>query len=379
MFFHNLDLHVSVIEDMISILEDQGHVIDSHLMSGHNWALGKQRARSGSGDLSNGGKVGYGSINLATWEKIVVEPNDTDAIVRAGRVWHDENPQLERYDGYIVTYPPVFSLLYEKFTKPIVINLPIRYDHMVTDNSEKWSKFNRFLVQGQDSGRIVVAANSVYDAKYYEYFTGRPAEYISSTCCYMDRLAPGGYSPSEDHLIAFGESSGCREAQTKVTDVRFVRDLFPNSYKHSDIAHARGIVWIPYNVSIMSFFEHYRMNMPMFVPTKRFLFALFENGFSLSQITWHTSTVKGSNLPRSGTNLPDPHTSRGVSLWMPFYDFYNESEFPNITYFDSWEELSHKTKTADFSEISANMKSRNKVREILNRSKWSALIHKIDK
>jgi hypothetical protein len=38
-------------------------------------------------------------------------------------------------------------------------------------------------------------------------------------------------------------------------------------YSYSDLAKFRGCVYAPYQVSAMSIFEQYRMNMPLFFPT----------------------------------------------------------------------------------------------------------------
>ncbi len=46
--------------------------------------------------------------------------------------------------------------------------------------------------------------------------------------------------------------------------------------------------------------------------------------------------------------LSDPHTLVGLISWMHFYDFYNETEFPFVTYFDSWDDLADKIKSVDF-------------------------------
>jgi hypothetical protein len=374
MKFFNLDLHVSVIEDVSTQFRRLGHTVDSHLMSGHFWALGKERAARGGG-TSPAGKVGYGSINLETRKSLF---DDFPKLERVKK-WQDEHPELDEYDGFISTHPPAFFLLYERFRGHTIAVISIRYDFHFTERPEAWRGFNERLVSAVDSGRATVVANSKYDAAYYEHFTGQPAKYISSTCDYVSALAHA-WCPRTKHVLAFGEHSGCREAAVKVPGVHFVRDILPQ-YRHDEIARAYGIVWIPYNCSIMSFFEHYWLGIPIFVPTPRFLLELYDQGLALSQITWHRSVTNGSNLPAvrgAAPEAPDPHTREGLEAWMKLYDFYNRCEFPHVTYFDSWNELRQEIEEVDCGEISQNMLNWNKVRLQVNKNKWGEVLARVD-
>lgn len=373
MRFFNLDLHVSVIEDVATSLGQLGHDVDSHLMSGHSWALDKLRASSGTGPGVEG-KVGYKSVNLTSWESMWWAPNDTDAILKVGRTFRDEAPELDAYDGFIACYPASFALLYEKFRGHIVVNAPVRYEYPFAARPDLWQTYNDFLVRGVEEGRVTVVANSKYDALYYEYFTGRPATHISSTCEYIDRMAKKKWSPTGSKLLGFGEHAGCRKMQDEagVPWVRNVKLLV--QYDHAQLTMARGIVWIPYNCSIMSFFEHYWLNIPLFVPTQRFLLELHHGGMALSQLSFHADPTGGSGMPRRGTSMPDPNTPDGLRAWMDTYDFYNAQEFPHVTYFDSWTELREKIASVDFEAVSARMAEHNEQRKARNLRAWESVM-----
>ena len=370
MKFFNMDLHVSVIEDVTTQLRTLGHDVESHLMSGHAWALQKDRARCGSGD-GDQGKVGYGSINLNTWE-LLFDDMPTLALVDQ---WQRENPQLDAFDGFIATYPPAFALLYEKFRGHVILDIPVRYDLHFTRNPDAWRQFNERLAAAQDTGKLTVVANNRYDAVYYTGFTGRHAIHISNTCDYIDRLAPKWSPRGTNKLLAFGEHAGCRAASRAVRNVLFVRDALPQQYLHEELIRALGIVWIPYNASIMSFFEHYWLNIPMFVPSQAFLVRLWESHLALSQLTWHKSLANGSNLRCEV--VPDPHTREGVVRWMPLYDFYDTEEFPHLTYFDSWGDLQDKIARTEFHVISKRMAEHNVVRKGRNLERWRTILSRI--
>ncbi len=270
MKFMNVDLHVSVIEDVETQFKALGHTIDIHMMSGHNWVTGRPKASAGTG-LGSGGKIGVGSLNLNTWESYF----DDSPFFNKSIEWRNDNKALlASYDGYVVTYPPAFALLYENLPGHTILNIPIRYEgpHF-TNDPNAWRAFNDVLKNMYEAGKLTVVANSLYDRAYFEYFTGLPCSYISSTCDYVDTMAPK-WNPRGGKLLAFGEHSGCRAANKAVPDVLFVRDVLPQ-YRLEEISMARGVVWIPYNCSIMSFFEHYWLNIPLFVPSNNYSFNCF--------------------------------------------------------------------------------------------------------
>lgn len=370
MKFFNIDLHVSVIEDVATQFRALGHDVESHLLSGHAWALGRERASRGTGEGTDG-KIGYGSVNLATWDGLF---NDAPEFAVA-RAWQDENPQLESFDGFIATYPTAFALLYERFRGRVITHIPVRYELGFTHDAAKWRAYNDRLRAMQDSDKLAVVANNQYDAIYYTYFTGRRAEHISSTCDYVDRHAPK-WCPRGPKMLAFGEHVGCREAVKHVPDLLFVRDALGDYYRHDEISRARAIVWIPYTSSIMSFFEHYWLCIPLLVPSQKFLFELWEKELALSQLSWHKSMTGGSALPPYDATLKllDPHTREGMMLWMDFYDFYNDVELPHVTHFDSWTDLRDKVAAMDHESISQAMAAHNKLRRASNLNKWRAVL-----
>ena len=368
MRFFNVDRHVSVIEDVAVQLRALGHSVESHLLSGLHWALGRPRAARGSG-ATHAGKVGYGCLNLDTVESFLGDYPD----YAAASAWRRVHPELASFDGFIVTYPPSFALLYEGLPGRVVLDAPVRYDFGFTGRPEVWRDFNERLQRMQGEGRLVPVANSRYDAAYFTHFTGIPCHRVSSTCDYVDRLSPK-WSPRGRKLLAFGDRDGCRAAAAHCDDVLYVRDVLPR-YEHAEVAMARGVVWIPYNCSIMSFFEHYWLGIPLYVPTERFLVELEGRGLALSELTWHASRRAGSVIEAAvGSAMPDPHTEDGLRAWMPLYDFYDDWEFPHVVRFDSWQDLREKIEGGRAEEQSAAILAHNVGRRARNLEAWRGLV-----
>ena len=183
MKFFNVDLHCSVIEDTATQFKKLGHEVDSHLMSGHHWVTGRKQVKRGEG-----GKVGIGSLTVDNWEALLADIADNDTawgnISNANKWAAEVADELHKYDGYIVTYPPAFAMLYERpvlldSRKRIIMNMPIRYEGpSFAKEPEQWRRFNDWIAVMIDNNLLVPVANSRYDAAYFEYFTGRKATYI---------------------------------------------------------------------------------------------------------------------------------------------------------------------------------------------------------
>lgn len=50
-------------------------------------------------------------------------------------------------------------------------------------------------------------------------------------------------------------------------DIIPIRSLYPVHFEYNDLSKHPGVVLLPYQVSIMSLFEFYRMEIPIFVPS----------------------------------------------------------------------------------------------------------------
>lgn len=380
--FFNIDLHCSVITDVAQQFRALGHTVDSHNMSGHCWALGFETASRGTGK-SPQAKIGYGSLNRDTWPVLFRDTKATkgndDFLQQLNDVkkWSDENSHLAEYDGFVVTYPPAFALLYGHFGKPIVAHLPVRFDILFEQRPDARRRWTQWLTGALASGKLKLATNGAYDAAYFEYHTGVSVPHIPSLCDYIDRLSPK-YSPrGTNKLLAFGSHAGCRAAHEVVPDVLHVRDVLGEQYLHEEIVRAKAVVWVPYENSAMSFHEQYWLGIPIFVPTPRFLLELYESKLALEQLTRHGMNGTGAEKLSVLCTLPDPYTREGLEAWMKFYDFYNAVEFPHVMQFDSWVDLREQIAAVDqasLSEISIKMLEHNKIRKMVCAAKWRELL-----
>lgn len=324
MKFFNIDLHISVIEDIKYIFTELGHEVTSWNLSGHNWVFERSPT---SVDI----------INQNTWK--CIDQNMCD------KFYEHYKDELSEYDGFIACYPPVFAFLYEKFNKPIFIVAATRYEYPFSHNEDRWSWLDNKLKYMIDNGQIIPIANNKYDKLYSEYFLEKEFTHIPSLCEYTNCKYTGSNLP----IVA---------GRTRIQNYRHITDL--KRFKWEDLYDSRAIIHIPYNVSIMSIFEQYSAGVPLFFPTVDFGKKI--QGY-LSELLFMPN-VRFSNALI---------TNSAISL----SDFYDEEWMPFIEYYNSFDELNDRINSLDLLSISNSMKRFNIDRKLKIQKLWSSLICRV--
>jgi hypothetical protein len=331
MKFFNIDFHISVIADLQHIFKNLGHEVDDWCMSGHNWVLGKKKAVVPC---------------LDGWERII-----------ENQLWHkfsETYPELEEYDGFICTYPPVFAMLFENFNKPIIIDIPIRYEHPFTLNRKNWEYWNDWLRKNIDSGKVIPVCNSKFEKLYFESYVNREATYIPNLCEYtgMD------YKPNNLPMI-YGHDSHGLKYETK-------RDV--GVYKWVDLCQRRSLIHFPYQTSTMSIFEQYTANIPLIFPSIDYS---RRNPDMLHQVLWSTIHGKKADTPDNSINIE--------KNWLDYLELADYYDWPHINYFDSIMDINYKVGNLDYQEINLNMKEENVKRKEFVYSHWKEILNRIKK
>jgi len=306
MKLYGIDCHVATREDHRTLFKQMGHDFRSFSISGHTWVVGEMAAVIGT-DLKAGMQGIIGGDTVPRFQE------------EWGRYFQDEN-----FDAFVVSYPPAFALLFEGLGKPVIMHIPIRYEHPWTHDREKWETFNQKLRDGIDKGLIIPVANNLYDKEYFEGYVGRPCRFIPSVCSYFPNIHinAAGY-------IGWGKSK---------IDMKGVRDKssLGTRYKWDDLVKYRGAVWVPYQVSTMSMYEQYWSGMRILVPSKSLLLKFYQKGWGLEQFSWAYMERRPAALPWKG-RLPDPNaygSVESVSAWLDFADGYC-STLKKVEQFDS--------------------------------------------
>ena len=165
-------------------------------------------------------------------------------------------------------------------------------------------------------------------------------------------------------------------------NVRSLRDLYP-FYNYSNLAHHPAIIHLPYQVSTMSLFEQYTMNIPLVFPSLKLLTKWHLKYGIVSERTWDRSlTGQGKNHSLiasyySNSSIPDPNNEfdySSIYYWLKYADFY---QWPYIIYFDSVDDLVSKLLHTNFTSISQQMSEYNlrKRQQVL--AQWRIILDRI--
>jgi len=184
--------------------------------------------------------------------------------------------ELQSVDAFVCFHPASMCELFMLFNKTLIIIATTRYE-LGRFAAHRWTRWNNNLMKIAKIPTNVVGGNNRYDVEYIKYFTGIEPQLLPSFCGYIsDKYAPSrsGFLLAPVHA-GFG-TTFMSEYKTFCKRMNCTAELIPlrkkyPHYHYSDLTAHAGIVYIPYQVSVMSFFEQYRMNIPLFFPSLELL------------------------------------------------------------------------------------------------------------
>jgi hypothetical protein len=331
----NLDLHVAVVGDARTQLERRGLLLDDWTVSGHSWTIGRSR--------------------------------DPVAIVNE-RTWHAFGPRLVRrfravygsylagFRGYLATYPPCFALLYEDLGPTLAV-AATRYEWPFTHHAGGWEWLDDGLRRGVDKGWLTLIANNRADADYIENYTGLRPAHVPSACAYVKEeytgRTPAAVISTNDDELARSIGNELRH------DTVPLRGGLGRHYSQADLYDYRALVFIPYNVSLMTLFENYTACAPIYVPERDFLkrLAVEHPTAVLSSLSFTQVTGRPPAPHAIGRDLNDVRDGEVIDWYLDRADFYDETWMPHIRRFESWSHLDHLLATDDPRETNERMRA----------------------
>ncbi|CAF0805270.1 unnamed protein product [Rotaria sp. Silwood1] len=291
-------------------------------------------------------------------------------------------------DAFVCFHPVSMCELYMQFNRSIIIISSTRYE-LSRFEPEQWKKLNENLKKISQDPKNIIAANNLYDAEYIRYFTGINVTLLPSFCNYTN----SDYNPTrEEFLLAPIHASyfdalfkkllknSLDQYQKHKIKIIPIRSIYRN-YKYSDLTNHPAIIHVPYQVSIMSLFEQYRMNIPLLFPSLDLLTKWHYEYGVVNEKTWDQILdgvrPKRSRIKGILTNVPDPNSDldrTAIRYWLNFSDYY---QWPHIIYYESVEDLIEKLTSTDFRMISKKMKEYNKQVGTTLLEKWKHILNTI--
>jgi len=316
----NLDVHVSVIADLSRGLQDRGVNLTRWSISGSNRVFRRMLWIPDPVEV----------INSSSWRGL-----DEAMIFGFQKRYGD---YLRKFDGFVSTYPPAFSQLYEGFGKPSLTVVATRYEWPYSTYSDEFNAFNNFLARKNGNRDFVIASNNVADRDYLKYFSGVHSPVIPSLCDYTGQRWNGKVSK----FLVIAKSPELTAHVMAITNNRWTpaRSELGLHYKWKDLAEGAVFFIIPYNISTMTLFELATMGVPVVVPSARLIKELRPQFAGvLSELSFHE--MLGGDPSSLEKNDPNNWNSESyLDWWLERADFFDSKLMPNVSVVDSLEELS---------------------------------------
>lgn len=349
--FWSSDFHISPIHDLKAVLGGLGQDVVDKSLSGH-CHLTKTCAKGLKVITKQNG------INLGKC------PN------RLRREFYDaykDDPEMATVDAFVCQHAAGLCEVFMAFGRPLVVVASTRYE-IGRHDPKRWKAWSANLRRIAADPRNIVAANNLYDARYIEYFTGLRVPVYENWCGYA--AASAAKRPNLPVLVGPGGRDPPAPLVQKLKRlvpgaVKTIKEAYPGRFEYAQLARHPALVLIPYQVSVMSLFEYYRMCLPLFVPTKELLWSWHRRFALLKERTWfgvHGKPRRASPLPRHGNATLDlfdhdpnddlgdaaalawhknpAYDSRGTDTYatarLELSDFY---AWPHITTFESIDAL----------------------------------------
>ena len=297
--------------------------------------------------------------------------NPSEDIRRRFYEFYEAQTELNAVDVFVCFHPASMCELYMPFNRSIIVIASTRYE-LGRFMPDQWKKWNDNLKKIAADPKNLVAANNLYDAEYIRYFTSLNVTILPSFCSYTNAR----YNPTrKEFLLASIHAKHFEDfflkrlkiSLNQLTSSNIVVSRIKDIYKHyeySDLANHPAIVHVPYQVSTMSLFEQYRMNIPLLFPSLELLTEWQYKYGVVNERTWDNVNYgikpNGSKIKGLFSNIPDPNNEldrEAIQYWLKFADFY---QWPYIIYYNSTEDLVRKLSITDFRDISAKMSNYNK-------------------
>jgi hypothetical protein len=313
-------------------------------------------------------------------------------------------------DVFHCSHPTGMCEFFMPFDIPMIVWATTRFEQGREGNTLRFNGFVQNFIALASRPGTVVLANNLYDVHYIKYFTGITPLYVQSHCAYpgvqyawgKEKSIPdlskrdilvSGFRPKRT-LSTSGLSdfispliSAAQQANLPFTFKEY-RQALGENYLYSDLVRYPAILYIPYQVSIMSFYEQYNMGIPLLAPSLSLLTKWHMDYLMVSERTWDTvlqgNPKRSSAIPRhpsvSESEEPfdpnDEFNEEAVSHWLSYSDFYH---FPHIILFDSWQDAVAKLAEIDLEDVSRKMLLHSKAVEEELVSTWGKIFSDIGK
>ena len=340
--------------------------------------------------------------------------------------FYQTDDSLSSSDAIVCSNPLSMCEAFLPYNKTIIWIASHRYS-LGRCSKDSWNRLNEHITESikdnKNRAKSFLAAMSMYDVEYINYFTGLHAILIEPTALLYGALELRNKEVqamkteillgSTTHVSKEELNHLMNSAKKNNFTMIHPQKLYGN-YKLEQVVSHPAVIIIPHSVHTQTFVEFYALGIPIFIPSIDFLITLStlherttsgrENCLSaqdydkdgdhihiktVDHIHHHAVHNKAHNIshitstihPAKSINSrhtanPESEDLADIKYWLKFS---NQYYWPHVTYFNSWDELFLKLKSADLVSIRARMIEENDKRLIASAKSWINLISAIER
>lgn len=314
-----------------------------------------------------------------------------ESMIQNNFEFYKSDPKINSIDAFYCLIPASLCEMWMPFNKTIVL-IPAHRYNMGRCTKEEFERLNEHLrmLASTEDPKHVMAASSKYDMEYLHHYTGirDVLPLYAHTGTYVDKYV---YAPKRNEIPIFMRSPDYFDKRFKTEIKKFkivdVRSFYHN-YLFSNFVQHRAIVYFPYASMSYKMNELYRMGIPLFFPSMKYLRTIMGIGADRSILAKYYCERTGLGLKDSemiahpnsihpySPNLQENVDKEAEYYWLQLADFF---QWPHLTYFDDFKDLEKKLEEADFEKIHKLMMKENErsKKELVNN--WCKVFNKIDK
>ena len=263
------------------------------------------------------------------------------------------DPRMKEVDLFLCTHPVNGCRVFYPFNKTIVAVAAVPVSFTAPNKPQFVAEFRRLAADD----RNVVGANNRYHQAEILSQTGVLVHYLRSHALYNTAEYDRSRKPSGKFIVARTPTPiGATDIQ-RAYDAAYGGELrFVNFQGGGIEAYAAydAVIYFPYTFSLMTFFELYRANIPIFVPSLDFMVRNEMSGTGTAG-GLHDHYVADDGLP-SLSHHSNVRTADSRREWIALSDFQT---YPYVGKFSDIRELLELLKVSNFAKISAAMKAYN--------------------
>jgi hypothetical protein len=288
--------------------------------------------------------------------------------------------EMQNVDLFVCSFPMANCEWFLGFDRPMIVIHTVPAEISRQGGLFEMKEWLELQVKMSKDDMSAVVANNVYHQQYLKHFLNIDVPWIQSFCGYVRSAASPPYQAMKKNkifLIGGNHDAPGLDAILATTrqhvsaasgiTIQAVKSLY-NPYTFDQLLAHPGVIFVPYTVSVMTFFEYYRLAIPIFAPSLELLALLEATRSTTTERIYNGFEQPYGFLPHSPNALGDAH---GTRFWLNFSDIFT---FPHIIHFDSPEHLAqllHQATDDSLAAVSRDMAAYNARQEQMQVRFWS--------